>query len=74
MGSGVLINSTSPQDMPETVTMNQCALWLGVSRTTINRYIAEENFPKPILLSIRRKIFIKSDVLAWFNQKRDRIA
>ena len=74
MGSGVLRRSNNSDDMPETVTMTQCVLWLRVSRTTINRYIAEDNFPKPIMLSIRRKIFIKSDVLAWFDQKRDRIA
>ena len=70
MGSGVLIRSNSSDEMPETVTMAQCALWLGVSRTTINRYIAEEGFPKPFFLSIRRKIFVKSDVLTWFNNRR----
>ena len=74
MGSGVLRRSNNLDEIPETVTMSQCALWLGVSRTTINRYIARENFPKPIFLSIRRKIFIKSDVLAWWEQKRDGIA
>ena len=75
MGSGNSLKSSHVNysgDMPETITFKEAAAWLGVSRSTVVRYIDEEGFPKPIQFSKRRCVFMKSDCLAWFDERRNR--
>ena len=64
------IGDRSISTLPETVTAQDIAVWLGVNRTTIYRYVSLGDFPKPVKLSPRRQVFLKSEVLTWFKDKQ----
>lgn len=42
---------------------------VGVSRSTIYLWIQQENFPRPLKLSVRRVGWLESDVMAWIRSK-----
>jgi len=60
-----------PNGLQETITAKQVAAWLGINRSTIYRYVEEGNFPKPVKLSARRQVFIKSQVVQWFHDRQN---
>ncbi|MAH49086.1 transcriptional regulator [Candidatus Pacearchaeota archaeon] len=55
----------------QTVTAKQVAAWLGVNRSTIYRYVEERGFPKPVILSPRRQVFVCDEVIEWFRQRQE---
>ena len=44
------------------------------SRATINRKVAAGEFPKPIWISERRKVFLASAVDAWMAEQMGELA
>jgi prophage regulatory protein len=38
---------------------------IGLSQTSINRYVANGSFPKPLKVGPRRSAWLEGDVIAW---------
>ena len=62
---------TSPGDTPKTVRLRDVARLLGVSRSTIYKYMNEGNFPLPLKLGKRAVRWRLTDIEAWLDS-RDR--
>lgn len=47
----------------------------GLARSTVYKYISENNFPKPIKLGSRAVAWVESEIEGWINEvihERDR--
>lgn len=54
---------------PALVSLNEACRLTSMSRTMLNRYRAEGRFPVALELGERRKAFVRSEVIAWINEK-----
>ncbi|MBB3444234.1 AlpA family phage regulatory protein [Rhizobium sp. BK379] len=53
------------------VSLNDAARMTSLSRTMINKYRDQGRFPKAITMGARRAAFLRTEVVAWID---DRIA
>ena len=49
------------------ISRNQLCEEIGVSRSTIKRWIKKRNFPKPLNASGRSPLFDEAAVIAWLG-------
>lgn len=51
------------------VSLNDAAYLTSLSRAAINRHRAAGNFPIPVQLGERRIGFVKTEVVAWIDER-----
>ena len=49
------------------ISSKQVCMEMGVTRSTIKRWIKNRNFPKPLAASGRSPLFDEADVIAWLG-------
>ncbi|WP_082490878.1 AlpA family phage regulatory protein [Aureimonas sp. Leaf454] len=54
---------------PRLVSLNDAAKLTSLSRTMINRYRGEGRFPVAVTLGERRIAFVRSEVVAWIEER-----
>jgi prophage regulatory protein len=53
------------------IRLKQVMECTGLARSTVYKFIAEGDFPKPVKLGVRVAAWVEAEVLAWIN---DRVA
>lgn len=56
-------------DQPQLISMNQACELTSLSRTSINRLRAANDFPKAVQVSDTKIAFVRSEVHAWVNER-----
>lgn len=56
-------------NQPSLVSLNDACRLTSMSRTMLNRYRADGRFPVAVILGERRIAFVRSEVLAWIEQR-----
>lgn len=56
-------------NLPPLVSLNDAAKMTSLSRSMVNRYRAEGRFPAAVPLGERRVAFVRTEVLAWIDEK-----
>ncbi|MDI5929595.1 AlpA family phage regulatory protein [Rhizobium leguminosarum] len=56
-------------DVAILVSINDAAKMTSLSRTMINKYRDAGRFPKPIAMGARRVAFLRTEVVAWINER-----
>ncbi|MGB3273850.1 MAG: AlpA family phage regulatory protein [Xanthobacteraceae bacterium] len=59
-------------DSPTLISLNEAAALTSLSRTMLNRYRAEGQFPDAVPMGDRRVAFVRGEVLAWIQDRIDR--
>ena len=59
----------SNQENRPFLTIKEVSNLLGISTSTINRLITNEDFPNKIKLSPRRIVFMKNDIDNWIKTR-----
>lgn len=52
------------------ISLNETARLLGVSRTMINLWRGQGDFPAPIFVGERRISFVRAEILAWMARRQ----
>ncbi|MAB58192.1 MAG: AlpA family transcriptional regulator [Aequorivita sp.] len=60
----------TPSGLPECITTKEVCNWLGIARSTIHNYILHKNFPKPVKLSTRHHVFLRVEIVDWFQRRQ----
>jgi len=45
------------------------SLWTNLSRPTVDRLVANDDFPKPVKLSKRRIAYVEGPVIKWMMER-----
>ena len=53
-------------------TIQEVSEFLGISTSTINRFIKKGDFPPKVKISPRRIVFMKKEIDDWIDAKRDK--
>ena len=53
----------------DVISRKQLCKQLGVSRSTIKRWIKNRNFPKPLEASGREPLFDQNEIEYWFSER-----
>lgn len=61
-------------EVPKFVNIKQVAALFDLSVSTAIRYAASPDFPEPFYFSAGRKVWLLSEVLEWFMNRRGRRA
>lgn len=56
-------------EIPALISLNDTCRLTSMSRTMLNRYRAERRFPVAVQLGERRVAFVRSEVIAWIEEK-----
>lgn len=51
------------------IRLKQVMECTGLARSTVYKFIAEGDFPKPVKLGIRVVAWVEAEVLAWIEKK-----
>ena len=51
-------------------TIQKVSEFLGISISTINRLVKEEDFPPKVKITPRRIVFMKKEIDEWIQSKR----
>lgn len=60
--------------MTQLMNRDQAAEFLGVSKWTLTRMVARDEFPPPFTIGRQRHFWLREDVEAWVRAERDRQA
>ena len=55
--------------MIELMTTKELVAMLKISRSSINKIIKEEGFPKPVIIGQRKKYWRVNDINAWLSAR-----
>jgi predicted DNA-binding transcriptional regulator AlpA len=64
------ISNPRSDESDKMLRINQVAQLLGLSRSTIDRMEARDQFPARVKLSTRRVAWRQSEILAWMSQRK----
>jgi prophage regulatory protein len=56
--------------LPEPVTAKEITRWLGLSRERVDALVLEGEFPRPIRVGMRRKAWVKADLMNWLAKRQ----
>lgn len=51
------------------IRLKQVMECTGLARSTVYKFIAEGDFPKPVKLGVRVAAWVEAEVLAWMESK-----
>lgn len=51
------------------IRLTQVMECTGLARSTVYKFIAEGDFPKPVKLGVRVAAWVEAEVLAWIQHK-----
>ena len=51
------------------IRLTQVMECTGLARSTVYKFIAEGDFPKPVKLGVRVAAWVEAEVLAWMESK-----
>lgn len=51
------------------IRLKQVMECTGLARSTVYKFIAEGDFPKPVKLGVRVAAWVEAEVLEWIKQK-----
>ena len=51
------------------IRLKQVMECTGLARSTVYKFIAEGDFPKPVKLGVRVVAWVEAEVLAWIQHK-----
>ena len=51
------------------IRLNQVMECTGLARSTVYKFIAEGDFPKPVKLGVRVAAWVEAEVIAWIEEK-----
>ena len=54
---------------PALISLNDACRLTSLSRTSINKFRAAGQFPRAVNLGMKRVAFVRSEVLAWVDQR-----
>ena len=54
---------------PSLVSMNEVIRRTSLSRTSIDKFRARGEFPKPVTLTDQRIAFVEAEVTEWINRR-----
>lgn len=53
------------------IKLKQVMECTGLARSTVYKFMAENQFPKPVKLGVRMVAWVESEVQEWMQQKVD---
>jgi prophage regulatory protein len=56
--------------LPVLVEAKEITRWLGLSRQTVNALVREGQFPQPVRVGKRRKVWVKSGLMDWLRERQ----
>jgi len=56
-------------NIPQLISLNDACAMTSMSRSMLNRYRDEGRFPAAVPLGDRRVAFVRSEVIAWVDQR-----
>ena len=65
-----VISKQADAKQPDMVDMHGAKRMTGLSRSTINRYIDEGRFVRPVRMGDKRKLFPRVEVEAWVTDRK----
>ena len=57
------------QDPNQLLRINDVSAFTSLAASTINLWVAQGKFPKPIALSVTIKVWRMKDLIAWIDQQ-----
>lgn len=51
------------------IRLKQVMECTGLARSTVYKFIAEGDFPKPVKLGVRVAAWVEAEVIAWIEEK-----
>lgn len=51
------------------IRLTQVMECTGLARSTVYKFMAEGDFPKPVKLGVRVAAWVEAEVLAWIEEK-----
>ncbi|MFM9991834.1 MAG: helix-turn-helix transcriptional regulator [Burkholderiaceae bacterium] len=57
------------QDPNQLLRINDVSAFTSLAASTINLWVAQGKFPKPIVLSVTIKVWRMKDLIAWIDQQ-----
>lgn len=60
---------TTTHNFPQFLSGAQVYALTGLSRTTVWRMAARGEFPRPVALSARTRMWVESDVRRWLDER-----